>query len=284
MNTQKQSKHFIHDSFYSFLSKELSDFDTIIISPRLLAMMQFLGQQTQSTDTETGAFVIKTGLGMNGQVGVRLVNIVGGEDRAINLEPQENLLPGEEYLGTFHAHPITDTPSVHDFMTFLADPTEQIMLLMGSDSTVNLALKTPNTVQVPTDQIDQLKQEYADWKDTDDKIALADKFRFNLYQGKDNELSRANTDTPKTGKSIQLDELALGLHGANQFPQQTTRKNPVKKLFVGTVVEYVAFLEDGYKGELRKAVDYGMRIEDKEKIAKAIERVVLEERLKEISK
>src|SRR5271157_5952265 len=139
MHKNHQSKSFIHESYYSWLSKELDDFDTIVISPRLLSMMQFLGQQNQSTDTETGAFVIKTGLGMNGQVGVRLVNILGGEDRGINLEPQENLLQGEEYLGTFHAHPITDTPSVHDFMTFLADPTEQIMLLMGSDNTVNLA-------------------------------------------------------------------------------------------------------------------------------------------------
>ena len=285
MRRGKASKSFVHDSFYSFLSKELGDFDTIVLSPRMLAMIQFLGKQTQSTDTETGAFVIKTSSGTNGETGVRLVNIVGGEDSAVNLEPQETLLQGEEYLGTFHAHPITDNPSVHDFMTFLADPTEQIMLLHGSDDTINLALKTPNTITITPDQIDAMKQEYEAWKDTDDKVALADKFKFGLYLGKDTELNRANTAMPETGKSISLDELALGLHGANEFPQQTTRKVPDKKAsFTGTVEEYKAFLGSEFKEGLRKAVDWGMRLEDQEKIAKALKTVILEERLAELSK
>src|SRR6266571_3660704 len=115
----------------------------VVLNPRLASMANFLGDFTRDTNIETGGFLIKTGIGMDTRsMGVRLINITRGEGREIFLEPTEILEAGEQYLGTFHCHPLTDMPSIHDVLTFLSDPTEQLSVVRGVDGNVNLLVKT----------------------------------------------------------------------------------------------------------------------------------------------
>jgi hypothetical protein len=120
-----------------------------------------------------------------------------------------------------------------------------------------------------------MKQEFAEWKDTEDKIKLADKFGFNLYQGKDADLQRVNATRPETGKKIMLDELILGMRGTSKFPTQS-KKNPVKKKFEGTIRDYLSWLQwiPGNRSEIRKRLDVLMTADEYgDRLITAIEKV-----------
>ncbi len=213
-----------HPSWVTYMKGHLGDYRTIVLSDRLFGYIKLLGDITAEDDIETGGFLIKTGVGVNTRsIGVRLVNLVKGEDREIILESQEELESGEEYIGTFHSHPVTDIPSVHDVITFLADPLEKMSIVRGVDGTVNLKVKTPATRPLAPDQIEAMKERYP--KGDEGMGKLVRDFDFMFFQGKTDELERAYVmDTKPLSERISLDELALGVEGASHFPEATKKK------------------------------------------------------------
>lgn len=199
----------------------MSDFSQVVLSDRLFGYIKFLGDMTSVDQQETGGFLIKTGVGMSPRsVGVRLVNLVRGEGKEIFLEAQENLEPGEEYLGTFHSHPLTDVPSIHDVLTFLSDPTEQVSIVRGVSGTINLMVKKPETRPLDPTQIETLKPQYQ----KGDMTSLVRDFGFMFFQGQDANLVRAFEIQPvPTDQAVSLDELSYGITGTQTFPEQSKK-------------------------------------------------------------
>ena len=214
----------------------MSDYSTVVLSNRLYAMVTFLGGMTTQENVETGGFLVKTGVGMSGQIGVRMVNLVKGEGRAIVLEPQEKLEPGEEYLGTFHSHPMTEVPSIHDVLSFLADPTEQVSIVHGVQGTINLMLKKPDTRLLQPQELEQMKMQYEvklqaqgiPKQDPAKMTVLVRDFGFMYFTGKGPVLQRTFEIEQIAENPISLDEIAYGIQGSNQFPD-ASKKTPTKK-------------------------------------------------------
>ena len=225
-----------HPTAVEFMKAHMGEYSAVVLSTRLLAMIQFLGQMTTQENVETGAFLVKTGVGMSGQIGVRMVNLVKGEGRAIVLEPQEKLEPGEEYLGTFHSHPMTEVPSIHDVLSFLADPTEQISIVHGVSGTINLMLKKPETRLINPQELEQMKMQYEiklqsqgiPKQDPAKMTTLVRDFRFMYFTGRESVLQRTFEIEQIPANPISLDEIAYGIRGSAQFPD-ASKKRPTKK-------------------------------------------------------
>lgn len=212
-----------HPTWVTFMKAHIGEYSTVILSDRLFGYIKLLGDITADDDIETGGFLIKTGVGVSTRsIGVRLVNLVKGENREIILEPQEELEPGEEYIGTFHSHPKTDIPSVHDVITFLADPLEKISIVRGVDGTVNLKVKKSDTRPLDPSRIEEMKERYP--KGDEGMATLVRDFNFMFFQGKGDELSRAYETASSPSGTISLDELALGVEGSPKFPESTKKK------------------------------------------------------------
>ncbi len=220
-----------HPTWVTFMKAHLGDYQTVIISDRLFGNMKAVADLASKNDGEVGGFLIKTGVGVTKvSIGVRLVNLIVGNDRAITLEPQETLEPGEEYIGTFHSHPVTDVPSVHDVITFLADPMEKVSIVRGVDGTINLKVKKPDTRPLDPKLIETLKEKYP--KGDTGMAALVRDFNFMFFQGKDDTLTRSYETESAPNGTISLDELALGVEGSPHFPE-STKKKPKKGLAEG---------------------------------------------------
>ena len=212
-----------HPSAISFIKSHINDFNAIQISPRLFSEIRFLGNLTTTQQQETGGFIVKTGIGIGSQErGLRIVNWMIGQGREIVLEPQENLEQGEEYMGTFHCHPITLVPSIHDVLTFISDPTERIMIVNGVDGTINVLVKTENTRPLAPEQIEQMKPQF----EKGDMATLVRTYEFVYFQGKDQVLPRVYEIQPIGTQTIPLDELAYGIQGSSQFPSGGSKKAP----------------------------------------------------------
>jgi len=225
-----------HPTAVTYFKAHMGEYSSVVLSTRLLAMIQFLGQMTTQEQVETGGFLIKTGVGMSGQMGVRMVNLVKGEGKAIVLEPQEKLEHGEEYLGTFHSHPMTEVPSIHDVLSFLADPTEQISIVHGVQGTINLMLKKPTTRLINPAELEQMKMQYdikvqaqgIPKQDPAKMTILVRDFGFMYFTGNGAVLQRTFEVEQIPENPISLDEIAYGIQGSPQFPA-ATKKKPLKK-------------------------------------------------------
>src|SRR3989442_9007204 len=225
-----------HPTAVTYFKAHMADYSTVVLSNRLYAMVTFLGGMTTQENVETGGFLVKTGVGMSGQIGVRMVNLVKGEGRAIVLEPQEKLEPGEEYLGTFHSHPLTEVPSIHDVLSFLADPTEQISIVHGVSGTINLMLKKPDTKTISPQILEQMKAQYEiaiqaqgiPKQDPAKMTVLVRDLGFMYFTGTGPQLQRTFEIEPVPNQAISLDEIAYGIRGTNQLPD-SSKKTPNKK-------------------------------------------------------
>ncbi len=201
----------------------MGEYQTVVLSDRLYGNMKAVADLASKNDSEIGGFLIKTGVGVSKvSIGVRLVNLVVGENREIVLEPQEELEPGEEYIGTFHSHPVTDVPSVHDVITFLADPLEKVSVVRGVDGTINLKVKTADTRPLDPSRINEMKERYP--KGDEGMATLVRDFNFMFFQGRDDTLTRAYETASAPSGTISLDELALGVEGSPHFPESTKKK------------------------------------------------------------
>ncbi len=201
----------------------MGEYQTVVLSDRLYGNMKAVADLASKNDSEIGGFLIKTGVGVSKvSIGVRLVNLVVGENREIVLEPQEELEPGEEYIGTFHSHPVTDVPSVHDVITFLADPLEKVSVVRGVDGTINLKVKTADTRPLDPSRINEMKERYP--KGDEGMATLVRDFNFMFFQGRDDTLTRTYETASTPSGTISLDELALGVEGSPKFPESTKKK------------------------------------------------------------
>ena len=215
--------HF-HPTAVTYFKAHMGDYGTIILSDRLYAMIKYLGNKTAQEKTENGGFLIKTGIGLDTRaIGVRMVNLVGGEGKEIFLEPHEQLEYGEQYLGTFHSHPLTDVPSIHDVLTFIADPTEKVSIVHGVSGTINLMIKKPDTRAIDPAQLEAYKAQY----EKGNMAPLVRDFGFMFFQGKSDTLQRAFEPVQiPLEQSVSLDEISYGIEGSPDFPQQPTKKKP----------------------------------------------------------
>ena len=206
------------------MKSHFDEYGAVELSQRLFAAINFCGRLTSEKKVETGGFLVKTGSGIGQGRALRMVNFVQGEGREIILEPTEKLEPGEEYMGTVHCHPLTPVPSIHDVLTFVADPTEKIMIVHGVDGTINLLMKTEETVPLDPLKIESLKPQY----EKSDMAPLVRDYNFAYFQGKGPTLQRAYLPEPiPASKVVALDDLTLAIQGSPQFPD-ATKKVPKK--------------------------------------------------------
>jgi hypothetical protein len=218
-----------HPAAIQAMKAMLDQIGAVELSQRLAGQINFLGTMTTEKQVETGGFLIKTGEGVGQTRGLRIVNMTMGEGREIQLDAQEKLNYGEEYMGTVHCHPITPVPSIHDVLTFVADPTEKMMIVHGVDGTINLLIKTEDTRPLPAENVGALKAKY----EKGDMAALVRDFNFAYYQGKLAKgqpaiLKRSYVQVPSMAKVVSLDDVALAIQGSNAFPSVGSRKAPKK--------------------------------------------------------
>ena len=115
-----------------------------------------------------------------------------GEDLSVSFKQTHELAPGEKIIGTWHAHPKTDTFSDYDIASFLHDDFERISIVSGAKGTINVLVKTPDTVQI---------EDVRKWIEENQLLNLKDKgkmFKFLVFKGKTNNLQLVTgiTDNP----------------------------------------------------------------------------------------
>ncbi len=133
---------------------------------------------TKVTDKEFGALLVKT------PEGIRLDMIDVGEHLSVTFKRTKEYREDEVVIGSIHAHPLSSTFSTWDLLTFLRDSWEKISIVVGSEGTINVAIKTPNTVKIGEDNLSPLLEENKSLT----SIEMANKFQFILFAGKVNNL------------------------------------------------------------------------------------------------
>ena len=141
---------------------------------------------TKQTGKEFGAFIVKT------KNGIRLDIINIGEDLSVSFKQTHELAPGEKIIGTWHAHPVSNEPSDYDIGSFLHDDFERISIVSGAKGTINVMVKTPDTIQI---------EDIRKWIEENQLLSLKDKgkmFKFLVFKGKTNNLQLVSgiTDNP----------------------------------------------------------------------------------------
>jgi hypothetical protein len=196
------------------------------------------------SDKEVGGLVIKA---QHGHLGVIAEQF--GEGREIVLEPNEEMYEGEVYYGTVHVHPITEVFSSGDVASYLADPSEKVMTLMGSDGSLNIAIKIPQVTK--EGNIDQIRKELdtnypaheveggqSPFQQGLDKVAADYGFLwYKSVESDENVLTLQNKEllgAPVKTKDVvdDVEDLVdtLGIQGSTEFPENyKTKKTPPKK-------------------------------------------------------
>jgi hypothetical protein len=201
--------------------------ERIKISDRLYHDALVLLYYSIKTDEEVGGFLIKA---QHGHLGV--VNEQLGEGREIVLEPNEELYEGESYYGTLHAHPVTQWASIGDVSGFLSDPSELVMIVTGSDKSMNIYIKTPAS------KLGEHRTEIESTYEQDDMPEIANQYGFIFYRAEEadkNVLSLVSdklAGEPLEGEGeMEIEGFldALGLEGAPDIPDYSSKKNPIKK-------------------------------------------------------
>lgn len=188
------------------------------INRRLFHDILLMSAYTRQTKEESGGFVIR---GKHGHIGVVAVQI--GKDREINLYPSETLYSGEEYLGTYHAHPVTNTFSIADVATFLYDRNEKISLNSGDDNSINATIKTPQTIQISKEDISFLEKNFKQ----EDIAKLANIYHFLYYKGKSNSrILELQNDGMTTTEKEMFDDFVRNIRGLPRIPRTWVKKKP----------------------------------------------------------
>lgn len=130
------------------------------------------------TKKEFGAFLVKT------PEGIRMDMLEIGEDLSVTFKKTKEYRENEQIVGSAHAHPISDEFSDWDIATFLSDDWEKISIVVGAEGTINVMIKTNNTIKVPGKKTGEWVEENKDLN----LIEKANKFQFLLFKGKVNNL------------------------------------------------------------------------------------------------
>ena len=183
------------------------------LNKRLVNNCVLLHEYTIKEKQETAGFLIRA---LHGGIGV--VNLLLGKGKSVDLEPEEALHEGETYVGTIHAHPSTNTFSVHDVATFLADPDEKISMNIGADGSLNILIKCDETEEISIDAIKQLKEAY----EQDEISVIANTYKFLYYKGKGDKVNLVTPNVRRGG--AYLDEYVRDIKGASSLPHASIKK------------------------------------------------------------
>ena len=201
--------YFRRERFYGFKS-EITVPKALLLNDRIVNDLSILAEYTIKLEKELGGYLIRNS---NGNLGV--MGLQKGEGRQVDVQPNEPLQGKEVYLGTQHFHPITDTFSIWDVGTFLANPKEFISGVTGANGDMNLLLKTSETQQIPLEAVPALDKMYKQ----SDIPKLADEYKFLYYKGKlsSKKLKIVNKQINSNG-TMSVDEFTRAIKGLNEIP------------------------------------------------------------------
>jgi AraC-like DNA-binding protein len=148
----------------------------LMLNDVLEEQCQKMRKFTETTGKEFGALLVKT------PEGIRLDMIDVGQDTSVTFKKTKEYRTDEQVIGSIHVHPYTNFFSSYDISSFLHDSWEKISMLVGADGSLNVMVKTKNTIQV-TD-IQKWIEENKDLP----PVEVANKFQFILFKGKVNNL------------------------------------------------------------------------------------------------
>ncbi len=152
----------------------------LLVNEILSDQLERISNFTRETKREFGALI------MRNSKGIVLDFIQIGENTSIELTPTRELQDGEEILGTFHAHPITDQPSCWDLGTYLRDAFEKVSIVAGSKGHMTVMVKTEETVSITNDQLREWEK--ACQKENGDLRKIGETHKFLVYRGLPSEL------------------------------------------------------------------------------------------------
>jgi proteasome lid subunit RPN8/RPN11 len=150
----------------------------LLLNEVLEDQIQKIYRFTHETKKEFGALLVKT------PEGIRMDMMEIGEDMSVTFKKTKEYRKDEKIIGSIHAHPISDEFSDWDVATFLKDDWEKISIVTGADGTINVLVKTPETLVLSESQMREWIEENGDIS----LIEKADAYKFMLFKGKVNNL------------------------------------------------------------------------------------------------
>lgn len=150
----------------------------LILNEVLEEQLQKIYKFTKTTKKEFGALLVKT------PEGIRMDMMDVGEDMSVTFRKTKEYRKDEKVIGSVHAHPISDEFSDWDVATFLRDDWEKISMVVGAEGTINVIVKTQDTVLLK-------EEEFGKWIEVNKNTALTEKartYQFLFFKGKVNNL------------------------------------------------------------------------------------------------
>ncbi len=141
--------------------------------------IQKMNKFTKATGKEFGALLVKT------PEGIRLDMIDIGEDTSVTFKKTKEYRKDEKVIGSIHIHPYSSEPSNWDIVTFLRDSWEKISMVVGADDSINVMVKTLETIKIPEEDL----QNWIKENEESTLIEKANKYKFLLFKGKVNNLT-----------------------------------------------------------------------------------------------
>ena len=175
----------------------------LIVNEILQDQIKRFSDMTKKTGKEVGGLLVRN------KDGVMVMDMEQmGEDRQVSLEPTRKLQEGEEILGSWHSHPVTDEPSYWDIATFLRDDWEKISCVSGAEGTLTVMVKTDDTVKLPG-EVSKWAEENREKQTPLEE--LGEKYKFLIYRGPPNKLKLISGNKPTT----TLEQLVKGVKGVS---------------------------------------------------------------------
>lgn len=150
----------------------------LLLNEVLEEQLQKIHKFTDTTKKEFGALLVKT------PEGIRMDMLDIGEDMSVTFKKTKEFREDEKVIGSCHAHPRSDEFSDYDIATFLRDDWERISIVVGAEGTINVVVKTENTLKIENEQLNQ-------WVEDNKALRLVEKAernQFLLFKGKVNNL------------------------------------------------------------------------------------------------
>ena len=169
---------------------------SVILNSIIEDQINNLNSFTKRTAKEFGALIFNTSRG------IVLDMIQMGEKTSINLKFTRKLEADEKLVGSFHCHPITDSPSFWDIGTFLKADWEKVSCVAGSKGNLTVMVKRTYTKNLASEDIMGWREECI--KKGYNLEGLSKKYGFDSYKGKPTELKCLNKDS---GLPVTLESL-----------------------------------------------------------------------------
>ncbi len=173
-----RKKDMVFGFMCDFCSKRWYADSSLILNDVFEEQIQKIHKFTSITDKEFGALLVKT------PEGIRLDMLDIGEHLSVQFRRTKEYRKDESVIGSVHCHPISSIPSDFDIATFLRDNWEKISIVVGADSSINVMVKTNNTIELSNINL-------SDWVEENKDLSIeqkTEKFQFLLFKGRVNNL------------------------------------------------------------------------------------------------